>query len=203
MSRLPPPLETSKPASPAWFLLFPALIFLYVFLLFWVMMFVTMEMEQNDAFCASCHTEPEHTFFGRTQGETTVDLATFHKTQGILCIDCHSGPGSQSRIRATLGGAKNILAQLTGRAHQPSRLPAPMPDENCLKCHAGVTSEPFFERHFHNYLALWQAKSSTAGRCSQCHTAHTLEGDASKGYIQMEQVDQLCDQCHTALEVKQ
>ena len=42
-------------------------------------------IENKDAFCASCHTEPESRYFTQSQA-TPVDLATAHSAKGVECI---------------------------------------------------------------------------------------------------------------------
>jgi hypothetical protein len=37
--------------------------------------------ETHDPFCASCHTQPESTFFQRSTDAQAVDLASYHTTQ--------------------------------------------------------------------------------------------------------------------------
>jgi nitrate/TMAO reductase-like tetraheme cytochrome c subunit len=47
--------------------------------------------ETHDAFCASCHTQPESTFYQRSTAAQPMDLASYHTAQQTRCIDCHSG----------------------------------------------------------------------------------------------------------------
>lgn len=51
-------------------------------------------LESNDAFCASCHTEPESTYYQQSLAPEKATLAAFHSAEGTRCIDCHSGKGS-------------------------------------------------------------------------------------------------------------
>ena len=48
--------------------------------------------EENDAFCASCHTQPESTFYQRAQA-AAVDLASSHhaKNTPVKCIEDSPG----------------------------------------------------------------------------------------------------------------
>ena len=66
--------------------------------------------ESHDPFCASCHTQPESTFYDRSIGDQPVDLASFHTTHETRCIDCHSGPGIFGRMSAEMLGARNATA---------------------------------------------------------------------------------------------
>ena len=91
--------------------------------------------ESHDSFCASCHTQPELTFYQRSTDAQPVDLASFHTTKDTRCIDCHSGAGVPGRMGAEMLGAHNALAWYSGTAVQPAKLTSPIGDENCLKCH--------------------------------------------------------------------
>src|SRR5512146_2330441 len=82
--------------------------------------------ESNDAFCASCHTQPETTYLQRSTGAQPPDLASFHTGQNTRCIDCHSGPGIFGRMSAELMGARNALLWYTGKAVQPAVLNYPI-----------------------------------------------------------------------------
>jgi len=94
--------------------------------------------ESHDSFCASCHTQPESTFYQRSQGASPVDLASYHTSQSAGCIDCHSGEGAPGRIQAEMLGASNALKWFSGTAVQPAVLAVPIADQNCLKCHQNV-----------------------------------------------------------------
>ncbi|MEJ2557957.1 MAG: hypothetical protein P8186_17365, partial [Anaerolineae bacterium] len=99
--------------------------------------------ETHDPFCASCHTQPESTFFQRSTDAQAVDLAAYHTAQKTRCIDCHSGPGVLGRMRAEWLGAHNALAWYTHTAIQPAKLTVPIQDANCLKCHQDVTQRGY------------------------------------------------------------
>ncbi|NOZ50177.1 MAG: hypothetical protein GXP37_09045, partial [Chloroflexi bacterium] len=86
-------------------------------------------LENNDAFCASCHTEPESTFVGRAQSAASKtgevqDLAAFHagQAQAVKCIECHSGDGLSGRVDAMKLGARDLSAYVRGDFPQPSPL---------------------------------------------------------------------------------
>ncbi len=137
--------------------------------------------ETHDPFCASCHTQPESTFFQRTTGSQPVDLASFHTEKTTRCIDCHSGPGLFGRMGAELLGARNALAWYTHTAAQPAKLTVPISDANCLKCHQDVVQSGYVPKtavqglggrrggeesgpnHWHERLAEWQASTPQAG----------------------------------------
>jgi hypothetical protein len=153
-------------------------------------------LESNDSFCASCHSQPESTYFQRSVASQPVDLASSHQPKATRCIDCHSGPGFTGRIGAMSVGAGDLFAWVTKRAHQPAPLTYPISDANCLKCHADVPNTQNFQRHFHAFLPRWQAVDRTAATCVDCHSAHTTDGSVDLGFLQQQRVQKVCDACH-------
>lgn len=153
-------------------------------------------LESNDSFCASCHSQPESTYYERSLAPLAVDLASSHHAQSTRCIDCHSGRGITGRIGAMSVGAEDLFAWVTRQAIQPAPLTVPIGDGNCLKCHGDVPRTQNFRRHFHAFLARWQALDSTAATCVDCHAAHTTDGRADVGFLQEQRVTQVCDACH-------
>jgi predicted CXXCH cytochrome family protein len=157
-------------------------------------------LEENDAFCASCHTEPESTFFSRSQA-APVDLASFHhQDQSTRCIDCHSGDGVTGRVSAMQVGAVDLVAYVTHTAKQPAPLTTPIEDANCLKCHADVPQTRNFSRHFHVFLSRWQSVDPKAATCVSCHGGHVTTGTAKLDFINVSDAKAVCTQCHTAVE---
>ena len=174
--------------------------------------------ETHDSFCASCHTQPESTFFQRSTDSQVVDLASYHTTQKTRCIDCHAGPGIGGRMQAELLGAHNALAWYTHTAIQPAKLTVPIQDANCLKCHQDVTQRGYTPKqavtivgegrrggeeagpnHWHEQLARWQAAASNAGTCTSCHPGHTTDGTAQTGFENAQTTRSVCEACHQTL----
>ena len=174
--------------------------------------------EQHDSFCASCHTQPESTFYERAIAGQPTDLASFHTTQNDICIDCHSGAGIVGRISAELMGAHNALLWFTGTAQQPAVQTVPIGDENCLKCHQDVVLTSFVAKeqitvpggrggregngrnnHWHVFLTRWQAASTIAGTCTSCHGGHLTGGTTQSGFMVDQTVRQVCDACHQVM----
>lgn len=177
--------------------------------------------ESNDPFCASCHTQPESTYFQRSTAGQAADLASFHTAQKTACIDCHSGQGIFGRMQAELMGARNALMWYSGTAVQPAVLNFPIGDENCLKCHQQVTQRGFTPQesitvpgvggraegregeggnnHWHQQLARWQAASPTAATCVSCHSGHAAGASAANGFMSAQAVQTVCDACHQVL----
>jgi hypothetical protein len=160
------------------------------------------QMEERDSFCASCHTQPESTYYQRRLASSAVDLASFHEIdKGTLCIDCHSGQGTFGRMAAILEGSQNALAFYTHTAVQPSRLRAPLGNDHCDKCHYQVYQDAGFNNHFHSFLPRWQSVAADAALCVDCHSSHTTDGDVQIGYLNQTRAADQCQRCHTSLGV--
>jgi predicted CXXCH cytochrome family protein len=157
--------------------------------------------EENNSFCASCHTQPESTFFQRFQAAAPVDLASSHMQlqNPVRCIDCHSGEGVTGRIAAMLVGAKNAAAWFSGTATQPAPLTVAIGDANCLKCHSAVTGQRDQNNHFHGFLSRWQSVDPNAATCVSCHISHFTGGLASQSFLNVDTTQQVCDGCHQVL----
>ena len=98
-----------------------------------------IQLENRNAFCASCHTEPESEYYQRSLA-APVDLASAHNAKNVPCIQCHSGPGATGRVEAiTSVAAPDTFAFYSGHYRKPATVTVPLGDEHCLKCHADVT----------------------------------------------------------------
>jgi len=156
--------------------------------------------EENNSFCASCHTQPESTYYQRFQDPAAVDLASDHAQKAATkCIDCHSGSGFGGRLSAILMGARNAAAWFSRTAVQPAPLTVPIKDGNCLKCHQDVTSQVTVNNHFHGFLSRWQAVDPNAATCVSCHPSHVTGGLADQAFIDQVRVETVCQDCHSVL----
>ncbi len=155
-----------------------------------------MQMENNDAFCASCHTEPETTYYRRAQADTAVDLSSFHAGKDTRCIDCHSGEGLNGRLHAMALGGGDALKYVSGNFPQPSPLTKPIPDDNCLKCHRDTVANKRSNSHYHVFLADWQNADPNAASCVDCHQSHATDGEERLAFLNKEYTVNLCNQCH-------
>jgi Doubled CXXCH motif (Paired_CXXCH_1) len=155
--------------------------------------------EQHDAFCASCHSQPESTYYQRSLAAQPVDLASVHTPKNVTCINCHSGVGVIGRMTAELIGARNATFWYTGRATQPAPLMFPIGDANCLKCHQDVTGSRSQNNHFHYFLARWQSVDPQAGHCVTCHGGHTTDGTVDILFLNQATTEAICQSCHNQL----
>lgn len=153
-------------------------------------------LENINAFCASCHTEPETTYVQRAQS-APVDLASAHAAENIPCIECHNGAGVLGRAGAIALGARNLAAFVSGQYHRPAVLLFAMDDSACLKCHAEAMQAQTSANHYHSFLAQWKRLApEAAGTCVACHAAHPTEGDSQRGFLNPANASPICEQCH-------
>jgi predicted CXXCH cytochrome family protein len=155
------------------------------------------QLENKDAFCASCHTEPESQFVNLAQS-VPVDLASAHAAKGVECIQCHSGRGTVGRVTAMASVAlPDLIAFRLGHYAQPAVTTKPMGDDHCLKCHASVTQNRDFNNHFHAFLPLWQARDPQhAATCESCHVSHVTGGDPQTAFLVEATTVAVCQRCH-------
>jgi predicted CXXCH cytochrome family protein len=167
---------------------------------------VALALENQDSFCASCHTEPETTYFQQSVQNSAVTLAAYHTQKKTACIDCHSGSGTFGRSVGLLQGAHDLLAYFSGNYHRPAITTNPLGDDSCVKCHDEVANNlrggsRAMNGHYHTYLPQWQASDPNAARCVTCHTSHT-KGLAGLMFMSQGEVGKLCEDCHDALSGK-
>ena len=159
-----------------------------------------IQLENRNAFCASCHTEPESQFYQRSLA-APVDLASAHNAKNVPCIQCHSGPGTTGRVEAiTSVAAPDTFAFYSGHYRKPATITAPIGDEHCLKCHADVSTRQDFNNHFHAFLPRWQAQApKDAATCVECHQGHNANGRADIAYLEEFTTATVCERCHSTI----
>ncbi|MBI3363267.1 MAG: hypothetical protein HY023_19365 [Chloroflexi bacterium] len=158
---------------------------------------VIAHVEDNSAFCASCHTQPESAYYQRAIATTSVDLASKHAAKNITCIECHSGPGVTGRIGGMMVGAGDLLVYESGHYRNPAVVTVAIADGNCLKCHATVTAKRDFNNHFHVFLAKWQSLDpKNAATCVECHQSHITDGVAKVAFLKEAPTVAVCQRCH-------
>lgn len=158
-----------------------------------------MQFENHDAFCASCHTEGEVTFFQRSTSSTAIDLASIHAQKGATrCIDCHSGPGLIGRYITLTYGASDLVSYFRGHYPQPAVQDTPIGDGNCTKCHSDIFNNQEFSNHFHAFLPRWQTLDpANAARCVDCHVSHDTTNDAGAAFLNQNVTLPFCQKCHS------
>jgi hypothetical protein len=157
-----------------------------------------MQFENQNSFCASCHTEGEVTFFDRASAASPVDLASIHDIKGqARCIDCHTGPGIIGRYGGLMAGATDLISYYSGHYPQPAALEKPYPDENCMKCHGNIAASQDFNNHFHVVMFQWQATDPAhAAHCVDCHASHDTTNDAGAVFLNKTSTEKVCQACH-------
>ncbi len=163
----------------------------------------SLALENQDSFCASCHTEPEVTYYQQSMQTAPVTLAAFHTGKQTACIDCHSGGGVFGRAKGLMQGTDDLIMYYSGNYRRPAVTTNPLRDDSCVKCHEDVLGQRRSARrnsdgHYHVFLPRWQASDPNAAGCIACHASHT-QGTAAQQYLQVNQVNQTCDQCHAAI----
>jgi len=135
---------------------------------------VTHFIESNDKFCASCHTQPETTYYQRSIEKTSSDLATYHAKKNIDCIDCHSKPWFTGRIISQFQAFNNYLVHRAGEGKKFNKSRSLTGNENCTKCHSNSMWSTERSGHHHSPVMQqkWQAKGGPLQTCESCHNSH-------------------------------
>jgi hypothetical protein len=185
--------------SPGRFARGVLLLGIVVFTLTTVVYASVARLETNDSFCASCHVEPETTYYQASlkPAEATT-LAAFHAGEGTRCIDCHSRRWVPGRIWAQLGGLQNFLAFRSGKHTNPAVTTRPVGDGGCSKCHGDLTWVSERPGHYHSpgLRRRWRAANGPANTCEACHSSHEAIAPASDHFMEAEQIEIQCDACH-------
>lgn len=179
----------------------------------------SLVLEDQNSFCASCHTEPEVKYYQQSLQADATTLSTFHIQKQTRCIDCHSGGGPLGRAQGLQQGADDLVLYLSGNYNRPAITSNPLGDDSCLKCHPEVLTRgrrtppspiqnPVQARgnrandgHYHQFLWRWQAADPRAAHSINCHTSHT-DGLANVGFMTAGPVQRVCDDCHRGLNAR-
>ncbi len=164
---------------------------------------IALGLENQDAFCASCHTQPESIYVQRSSQARASDLASYHTKQKTNCIDCHSGSGMLGRADGLKQGLHDFMNFVRGNYHSPAVTTNPLGDDSCVKCHTKIYERPpgagkAGTNHYHFYLPRWRQAEPSTPRCIACHAPHA-NGVESLKFMNQGKVGQLCENCHDAL----
>lgn len=156
-------------------------------------------MESNDAFCASCHLEPETTYYEHSleQGRPPT-LAALHAGAGTRCIDCHSGRWIPGRMGAQWIGLQNLIVYHSSEITQPAQTTQPVGDAGCTKCHENLNWVRERPGHYHSPVLRrqWQARGGPPDSCAACHAPHEVANSPQEGFLDEEGVEEQCEACH-------
>jgi hypothetical protein len=174
---------------------------------------VVTELEKDDSFCGSCHTEPEVTYlerFASAEGGGAFDLASYHHAQvesllapmvpNMRCVDCHQGEGLVGRTLVLSLAAYDAVKYFSGTAKQPATSSLPIQNEACLKCHeqevkrfAELPVTPFIlDNHYH--YKYFQPNAPLMS-CVGCHPGH-VESSHAVGFQLRRTTIPICEACH-------
>ncbi|HEY8120241.1 MAG TPA: hypothetical protein VII78_02900 [Myxococcota bacterium] len=170
----------------------------------------TDRLEENDAFCSSCHLasgEPLHAANAADfRARPALSLAVAHAVAGnaaradraFRCIDCHGGTGPAGRARVKLLSLRDGVVYLTGRFEEPRGMRWPLQDADCRKCHtelasASAAAESWETPAFH---ALPVHNRELGVACVTCHLAHERGGLADRKFLHPQPVRAQCARCH-------
>ena len=177
---------------------------------------ITDRLEQDDAFCVSCHLTPDVPLHAENHADwlarPAVSLAVAHAAAGndargdgaFRCIDCHGGTGAVGRARVKLLSARDGFWYAVGRFEEPEGMRWPLWDEDCSRCHGSfeevgsgdaATPDPAFHE-----LAVHNTDLGVA--CVECHVSHERGGLAEHDFLHPQQVRAQCARCHPEFEAE-
>ncbi len=161
-----------------------------------------LQLENQDQFCASCHTQPETQYYQQSVATPPTTLAAFHTPKDVHCIDCHSGGGALGRSTGLSQGLQDLVSFYSGNYRNPAITTSPLGDDSCTKCHSDLLASADFNNHFHVFLPRWQSIDASAAHGSTCHASHPA-GDPTQGYMTTAAVEKVCVACHNAAGVRE
>lgn len=136
-----------------------------------------VQLENDDAFCASCYVEPETTYYRASlTPDQVATLAAFHAGANTRCIDCHSRQWIPGRIWAQWGRLQNALAFRSGDYTAPAVNTRPVGDGGRSKCHSDMSWVIEYPGHYHSpWLRRdWQAANGPINTFEACHPSMRL-----------------------------
>jgi len=173
----------------------------------------TDRLEENDAFCTSCHLasgEPLHAENAADfSARSALSLAVAHAVAGnetradgaFRCIDCHGGTGFAGRARVKALSLRDALVYLTGRFDEPDGMSWPLRDADCRDCHARFASTGAGELgEAPKFHALSVHNQELGVGCVDCHLAHERGGLEARNFLHPGPVRGQCARCHPEFE---
>jgi hypothetical protein len=160
-----------------------------------------VQLENDDSFCASCHVEPETTYYRASLNPNQAEtLAAFHAGVDTRCIDCHSRRWIPGRLWAQWGGLQNALTFRSGDYSSPAVTTRPVGDSGCTKCHSELAWVIERPGHYHSpWLRRdWQAANGPANTCGACHPSHRIVAPKTDKFMDAVAVETECEGCHDA-----
>lgn len=161
-----------------------------------------VQVENDDAFCASCHVEPKTTYYRASLTPDRAEtLAAFHAGVDTRCIDCHSRRWIPGRLWAQWGGLQNALAFRSGDYTAPAVTIRPIGDSGCAKCHSDLSWVIERPGHYHSpwLRRAWQAAGGPANTCDACHPSHEPVAPKIDQFMDANHIETQCDACHEAI----
>ncbi len=176
-------------------------------------------VEENNQFCASCHTPLEVLYVdqaARARPDDSPNLAALHyvvtlqrddrSTQIVNCVACHRGDNSLGHRTVALAlGVINTVKWTLGDdgsdAAGQHRFEW-LSNAGCSRCHGDALTEREFENHFHYYLSEYNAdpgvRANTAANALYCNDCHVSHRDLPKelDFLADEVVFPACKRCH-------
>ncbi|MBW8010734.1 MAG: hypothetical protein FVQ83_05745 [Chloroflexi bacterium] len=162
---------------------------------------IGVQLESNDAFCASCHVEPETTYYQTSLNPQIADtLAAYHAGENTLCIDCHSRKWVPGRLWAQWGGLQNLVSFWSGNFRSPSETTRPVGDSGCSKCHSDLTWVSERPGHYHSpwLRSSWRSAGGPVNTCEACHPSHEPFSSIGERFMDIDLTKAQCDACHDA-----
>ncbi len=129
---------------------------------------------EEPEFCGTCHEMlPTYESYHAPKGGIVV----LHAMENVTCFECHSGPGITGYAGAKFGGMRELILHNLGWYEEPVKMHAPLPAENCLKCHVNITAQKFVTRVKETDVLAPHYNHVVKERiqCSICHTVHVAE----------------------------
>lgn len=160
---------------------------------------IGVRLEANDGFCASCHVEPETTYYQESlRLDQAPTLAAFHAGERTRCIDCHSRRWIPGRLWAHFGAFQNLVVYLSGRYRGPAVTTRPVGDSGCSKCHSDLTWVSERPGHYHSpwLRKSWREAGGPANTCEACHPSHDMLAFEPDRFMDADLIEVQCDACH-------